>query len=96
MGAEAISVIAAKENGNVLFSNLTNNYTTALLVQEAINRDINLFCAVGYVEGYYDYMMSFIRSVSDNLIEIGKIPIHQSTEHTLPEEMTIPAALTRS
>lgn len=73
MGAEAISVIAAKENGNVLFSNLTNNYTTALLVQEAINRDINLFCAVGYVEGYYDYMMSFIRSVSDKLIETGKI-----------------------
>lgn len=73
MGAEAISVIAAKENGDVLFSNLTNNYTTALLVQEAINRDINLYCAVGYVEGYYDYMMSFIRSVSDKLIEIGKI-----------------------
>lgn len=73
MGAEAISVVAAKENGDVLFSNLTNNYTTALLVQEAINRDINLYCAVGYVEGYYDYMMSFIRSVSDKLIEIGKI-----------------------
>lgn len=73
MGAEAISVIAAQEKGNVLFSNLTNNYTTALLVQEAINRDINLFCAVGYVEGYYDYMMSFIRSVSDKLIEAGKI-----------------------
>ncbi len=73
MGAEVISVIAAKENGDVLFSNLTNNYTTALLVQEAINRDINLYCAVGYVEGYYDYMMSFIRSVSDKLIEIGKI-----------------------
>lgn len=69
MGAEAISVIAAQEKGNVLFSNLTNNYTTALLVQEAINRDINLFCAVGY----YDYMMSFIRSVSDKLIEAGKI-----------------------
>lgn len=92
MGAEAISVIAAKENGNVLFSNLTNNYTTALLVQEAINRDINLFCAVGYVEGYYDYMMSFIRSVSDKLIEIGKIltRISDSSKrriHTLPEEM---------
>ena len=92
MGAEAISVIAAKENGNVLFSSLTNNYTTALLVQEAINCDINLFCAVGYVEGYYDYMMSFIRSVSDKLIEIGKIltRISDSSKrriHTLPEEM---------
>lgn len=91
MGAEAISVIAAQENGNVLFSNLTNNYTTALLVQEAINRDINLFCAVGYVEGYYDYMMSFIRSVSDKLIETGKILTRLSDfskrrAHMLPKE----------
>lgn len=72
MGAEAISVVAAKEKGDVLFSNLTNNYTTALLVQEAINRDINLYCAVGYVEGYYEFMMEFIRSIETELGEVGR------------------------
>lgn len=70
-GAEAISVVAAKEGADVLFSNLTNNYTTALLIQEAINRDMHLYCAVGYVEGYYDFMLQFIRSISGELDELG-------------------------
>lgn len=87
MGAEAISVVAAKEKGNVLFSNLTNNYTTALLVQEAINRDINLHCAVGYVEGYYDFMMEFIRSIETELGEVGRtlIKISDATKLERPK-----------
>lgn len=87
MGAEAISVVAAREKGNVLFSNLTNNYTTALLVQEAINRDINLYCAVGYVEGYYDFMMEFIRSIETELGEVGRtlIKISDTTKFERPK-----------
>lgn len=73
MGAEAVSVIAAKEKGTVFFSNLSNNYSLALFIQEAINREMNLQCAAGYSSGYYEFMMDFISANLNKIEEIGKM-----------------------
>lgn len=73
MGAEAVSVVAAKEKGTVFFSNLSNNYTLALFIQEAINREMTLQCAAGYSSGYYEFMMDFISENLDKIEEMGKI-----------------------
>ena len=72
-GAEAISVILAKHGGNVLFSNLNNNYTRALLIQEAIDRDMNLICAVGYTEGYYEYTLQLVRTIETELNGLSEL-----------------------
>ena len=73
MGAEAVSVVAAKEKGTVFFSNLSNNYTLALFIQEAINREMTLQCAAGYCSGYYEFMMKFISENLDRIKEMGKV-----------------------
>lgn len=73
MGAEAVSVMATKEKGTVFFSNLSNNYTLALFIQEAINREMNLQCAAGYSSGYYEFMMNFISANITKIEEMGKM-----------------------
>ncbi|MGN0722113.1 MAG: sigma-54 interaction domain-containing protein [Anaerovoracaceae bacterium] len=76
MGAEAVSVVATKEKGTVFFSNLSNNYTMALFIQEAINREMTLQCAAGYSSGYYKFMMDFIGANLNKIEELGKILDH--------------------
>ncbi|MBR3786495.1 MAG: sigma-54-dependent Fis family transcriptional regulator [Firmicutes bacterium] len=73
MGAEAVSVMAAKEGASLFFSNLSNNYTLALYIQEAINRDMYMQCATGYSSGYYDFMMDFLSRNMERIVDLGNL-----------------------
>ncbi len=66
-GAEAISVLSTKPYGTIFFSNLTNNYTIALLLQESISRPMSMECAYGYVEGYQQSMVDFLAKHKDEI-----------------------------
>ena len=73
MGAEGVSVMSTRKGGSVFFSSLSNNYNTALFIQEAINREMDLSCAVGYNEDYSGYMMDFLRSCKEQTAEAGMV-----------------------
>lgn len=73
MGAEAVSVMSAKEGASLFFSNLSNNYVLALYIQEAINRDMTMQCATGYSSGYYDFMMNFLSSHMEKIEDLGHL-----------------------
>jgi len=66
-GAEAVSVLSTKEKGDIFFSNLTNNYTYAIFIQESINREMNIRCSSGFVKEYQDFMIDFLQKHKDML-----------------------------
>lgn len=59
-GAETVNILATREGGDVIFSNLINNYNIALYITEAISKELNIICASGYAQEYGQFDMEVV------------------------------------
>lgn len=66
-GAETVNILAAKEGGSVIFSNLINNYNIALYLTEAISKEVNIICASGYAHDYGEFDVDIVRELAPHL-----------------------------
>lgn len=62
-GAETINILATKNGGTVVFTNLINNYNIALYITEAISRQLDIRCADGYLEAYDEFDFDIVREM---------------------------------
>lgn len=63
-GAETINILATKSGGTVCFANLINNYNIALYLTEAISRQLDIRCAVGYVKEYDAFDIKIVQGLA--------------------------------
>lgn len=62
-GAETVNILAAKEDGTVIFSNLINNYNIALYITEAISKELKIVCASGYAHEYGAFDVEIVKEL---------------------------------
>lgn len=63
-GAETINILATKSGGTVCFANLINNYNIALYLTEAISRQLDIRCAVGYLKEYDEFDIKIVQGLA--------------------------------
>lgn len=63
-GAETVNIMATKSGGTVIFANFISNYNIALYVTESISRDLNIYCADGYLEKYDEYDFEIVKELA--------------------------------
>lgn len=63
-GAETVNLFATKDGGNIVFTNLVNNFNIALYVTETLGKNLSINRAEGYMEGYEDFVVDIARELA--------------------------------
>ena len=78
--AGAISFITTKEKGTIFMPNMISHYSTAVLLTEALQKDLNLLGGVGYIQGYEQFNLSVLSEYAEDIEKITKIYRSQRIE----------------
>ncbi len=86
-GAEPLTTLVTAHLGTAAFSNLTNNYNSALYITESISKEIKILPAEGYREEYDDFDIEIVGELSSYFKTKGAIAKgKQDKELTKPTE----------
>ncbi len=75
-GAETINILATKPWGTIIFATLINNYNISLYITETSQKQLDLRCAEGFLEGYEDFDIELVKELAP-YFEDAKITVER-------------------